>query len=281
MTFIKNIANRGGTSLLKYTAYSRTSPLKKECEDSYAINTDLQLFGVFDGVTPIDDYKNESGHNGARVASYLFKQYFEQKKEITELKNVFIEANRQLQDEMKANHRWDLDNKHLLWSTCGVALLVTETNVHFAQVGDCMALCSDEYGDVTMLTHDTVKNNYQRAKLRWESDRKKGLPVPPLDTAYQKQAYGRSMANTQNGYSVANGMDEMAHYVATGSIPRKGLKYVLIVSDGMFHPEQKEERVLTNILTDGIAEYAKSLEIYERNNGRHIDDKTGILLEFI
>ncbi|MDF2726023.1 MAG: hypothetical protein K0Q59_5701, partial [Paenibacillus sp.] len=44
--------------------YSKPSPQKREGEDALLLNDSSHLYGVMDGVTPIDSYRDADGHNG-------------------------------------------------------------------------------------------------------------------------------------------------------------------------------------------------------------------------
>lgn len=265
---------------MKYQAYSRTSPWKRECEDSYAINTAAATFAVFDGVTPMDRYRDKSGHNGAFIASNLFKRHFEQwSGNQLDLSEEMAAANRKLQEAMQAEEKWDLSVKYQLWSTCGVAAHVAADAIHIVQVGDCMVLAMDKQGSVTFLTPDTVEGITERVMARLKADRRKGLQVPDLSTDRSLHEYLRSFANTPGGYSVANGMDEMRHYIHTCTLDPASIRYLLLVSDGMFHPQDRPEQLLDRLLNEGFEAYTRSLEQFELTGGRRPDDKTAILLE--
>lgn len=265
---------------MKIQAYSRSSPEKRECEDSYALNLHTSVFGVFDGVTPMHEYSDESGHNGAFIAANIFKQHFEGLVNQGDLNNELIRANRKLKQQMVSKAQYDVTQKYRLWSTCAVVVRVAEEDVYYAQVGDCMAIACDDQGNTTLLTTDSVKGIADRARLKWELERQRGINVPDLQHDHEKYAYYRTLANTPEGYSVANGMQDMDRYIATGKVSKNKLKHLLIVSDGMLHSEDNIADMLSTILTNGLAKYAEELEQIELKEGLRPDDKTAILITF-
>jgi serine/threonine protein phosphatase PrpC len=268
---------------MKVHVYSVKSPRKSECEDAYFINEKLGLYGVLDGVTPLHGYRDENGHNGAYIASRLFKEHFEQAEWLDKLENGIVEANRRLKQRM-IDAGIDLSVKHELWSTCIVAVHIRDGFMHYAQLGDCMALVKKKDGAVVVLTENRVQGVSDRARAKRERDRALGLNVPDetyFDIPIHRMRYNRTLANTPEGYGVANGMDEAADYIQSGKVPLADVAFALLISDGMFHPEAPLETAFDFILRDGFADYAERIGRLERDAGLDPDDRTGILLEFV
>ncbi|MFD0711585.1 PP2C family serine/threonine-protein phosphatase [Paenibacillus sp. GCM10027626] len=267
---------------MKVYEAARKSFLKKEAEDAHCVNLAAGVFGVFDGVTPLYEYKDEKGHNGAFIASNLFKDHFNALQHPADPAEQLVQANRLLKKAMIAAEQ-DLTRKHRLWSTCAAVVAVNGHEAAFAQVGDCMIIARTKAGENVVVTRDSVKGNAERIRKKQAADRARGIFVPDEDyfeVPLHRQAYARWMANTPEGYSVANGMDEMADYIQRGVLDVAGLHYLLLISDGMVYPDQSFEAVLEQVLSIGIERYMLEMENWEKAHDVHPDDKTAVLLEF-
>jgi len=268
---------------MEISTTARISLSKNVSEDAMVVNNEINVYGVFDGATPITPFKNADGMNGAYIASNLFRKYFKNhfRAEMT-LSEGIILANRRLMEEMKIN-KIDINRPEERWSTCVAIIKIDKQKVSFAQLGDCMILAEYHSGEIKTLTKDTVKDISIRAKKRREKDRKKGLILP--DESYYQSIknqliYNRSMANTVDGYSVANGTEAVGNYIQLGSIDTKNLKSVLLISDGLFHPKFELLHVYKLIKEIGLEDYSKGLEMEELKSKTHSDDKTGIFVRF-
>lgn len=266
----------------KIETVMKTSPVKKESEDACIINDELGIYGVLDGSTPMVNFKDENGHNGAYLAANLFKTYFESLQIANFLHKEVAHANRLLKREMEA-YNVDLSKKHHLWCTCVSVVQVKDDILSYASLGDTMIVVCDRYGQVNVLTVDTVKNISYRAKIKREIDRLKGFDVPPEEYFKHQQndvIYNRSLANTPNGYSVANGMDEAEAYIQYGQLETKNLEHVLIMSDGLFDPKGSLNDVYREIVEVGLEIYVEKMMAREQKQGKYSDDKTAVLLYF-
>lgn len=258
------------------------SPSKIESEDALLINDALGIYGVMDGATPIDSFKDENGHNSAYLAANLIKGYLESLEEISYLPDEVLKANSLLKHEMKANGI-NLTDKSQLWSSCVSAIQIKNNSLIYTSMGDTMILTCDNSNHINVLTVDSVKNISARAKLTRTINRYKGIDVPDEKhflNQKNKIAYHRQMANTPNGYSVANGMEEAKDHMQYGMVDLDNLKHVLITSDGLFDPQNNIQDVYRKIEKDGLEEYVQKLSIYESDHGIKADDKTTLLLSF-
>ncbi|PEL14255.1 protein phosphatase 2C domain-containing protein [Bacillus sp. AFS017336] len=262
---------------------ARVSLSKKVPEDAMVVNKKLNVYGVFDGATPISSFKNADGKNGAYLASNLFRKYFENHflSKLT-LAEGIIQANRRLMEEMILNNI-DITRPEELWTTCAAVVKVDKQKISFAQLGDCMILAEYHNGHIKTLTKDTVKGISSRAKVKRENDRKKGIILPEeshFNSVKNQLIYNRSMANTVNGYSVANGKEAVRSYIQSGYIDFKDLKSILLISDGLFHPKVDLIHAFKLINAIGLEDYSVQLEKEELKNKTHSDDKTGIFISF-
>ncbi|MEF3304930.1 PP2C family serine/threonine-protein phosphatase [Paenibacillus sp. GYB003] len=263
--------------------YSKPSPQKKEGEDAIVLNEKARLYGVMDGVTPITGYRDENGHNGAYLASNTLRAYLERSDGRASLKDEVIAANRELRQAMLRNGI-DLNVKHELWASCIAVARVDGDSVSFAQLGDCMAVARYEDGRIVVLTENRVVGVSARAKAKRARDRENGLPVEDeshFDELYPKLVYNRAhMANSPEGYGVANGTDEAADHIQAGVVETKGLTHLLLVSDGMFHPDLPLEATMEQIVNDGFEPYVERVEAAERAKRLNPDDRSAVLLSW-
>lgn len=273
----------GGDKNMEISTSARVSLSKKVSEDAMVVNNEINVYGVFDGATPITPFKNADGMNGAYIASNLFRKYFKNHFRADKtLSEGIILANRRLMEEMKLNNI-DINRPEELWSTCVAIVKIEKQKVSYAQLGDCMILAEYHNGKIKILTKDTVKDISIRAKKRRDKERKQGLILP--DESYyhsikNQLIYNRSMANTVDGYSVANGTEAVRKYIQSGSINSKNLRSILLISDGLFHPKFELIHSFKIIKGIGLEEYSKRLEMEELKSKTPSDDKTGIFIRF-
>jgi serine/threonine protein phosphatase PrpC len=268
--------------LLEFNSWK--SPQKEECEDAYIINEDRKIYGVLDGSTPLSSYKDGSGHNGAFLAANLFKNYFEKLDgmEKNSLVQDIIHCNELLRIKMEES-QIDLMIKHHLWSTCVALVEIKGDRVEFAQLGDCMIIAGFKDRSIKVLTKDTVKGINRRARKKRNKDCQNGINVPKeefFDNTQNAMIYNRSMANTPEGYSVANGMPEVKNYIQTGTIDRTQLAYLLLTTDGLFWPGKSYEYILEKIIEKGLTKYVEELTQELADKKLKIDDRTAIFLNF-
>ena len=265
---------------MKIQVFQQKSPLKRECEDALICNEDLKLYGVCDGATPLIEFQDENGHNGAYLASHLFQQYFESISGVDSLHNEVAKANQLLQEKMQSYHI-DTTKKDQLWCTCIAAIHITDKTIEYAQLGDCMIVAKFIDGTVQVLTKDTVKGISKRAKQKREEDRQKGLSIPDeeaFDDKKEQLSYNRYMANVPNGYSVANGMSEAALFIQQGKLLRQEITDLFICSDGLFHLEWPLEKSAQFVWEHGITQYIQIIEELEAKQFVRPDDKTAIII---
>ncbi|MEH6889594.1 protein phosphatase 2C domain-containing protein [Bacillus sp. JJ864] len=265
---------------MKIQVFQQKSPFKQECEDALICNETLQLYGVCDGATPLIDFQNENGHNGAYLASHLFQRHFESISNVDSLQTEVATANQLLQEKMQFYHI-DTTKKDQLWCTCIAAIHITDKTIEYAQLGDCMIVAKFVDGSVKVLTEDTVKGISKRAKQQREEDRKKGLSVPNeaiFNDKKEQLRYNRYMANTLNGYSVANGMNEAISFIQQGKLLRQEITNLFICSDGLFHLDWTLETSAQFVWEHGIKKYIKIIEELEAKQLIYPDDKTAIII---
>ncbi|MGI8314794.1 PP2C family serine/threonine-protein phosphatase [Halobacillus mangrovi] len=259
-----------------------TSPTKRESEDAFIVHESAGIFGVLDGATPLTNFRDEDGHNGAYLAAQLFKRHFLNLSETAELSKEVVKANTKLQQEMLA-YKVNVEEGYERWSTCVAVVKIKENELHYAQLGDSMIMISYEDGTSKVLTKDTVEGISERASRQREKDRKSGKKIPE-ETYYREPLnrlrYNRSMANRENGYTVANGMKYIEPYIQSGVVSLDNIRDVFIFSDGLFHPEHTLHDTYRRVREFGLISYINQVTEHYQTNDLRVDDRTAVWVTF-
>ncbi|MGR9047252.1 protein phosphatase 2C domain-containing protein [Halobacillus faecis] len=259
----------------------KKSPVKKECEDALVLNEHAGVYGVLDGATPLVCFEDKAGHNGAYLAAQIFKSKMERLKSGESLVQAVEEANLHLKEEME-RYAVQTELGEERWSTCVAVVKVMDDQIHYVQLGDSMILVEDEDGKFIVVTTDSVKGISERAEQKRVEGRKGGENIPPesyYDIHMNRLRYNRRLANVEGGYTVANGMPEVMEYLDQGVIDRKGIRSLLLISDGLFHPELTLEATYQRIREVGLEGYVHELTEYLNKHTLHIDDRTAVWMK--
>jgi serine/threonine protein phosphatase PrpC len=256
------------------------SDRKRICEDYLIADDKTGMFAVLDGATPLCDFVDEGGRNGAVLASRIVGDDLKTIGNAS-LSSKISEANRLLLDEMK-KYNIDLLKKEERWSTCLAMVRFHEKEIHFAQIGDCMIFATTRTGEFLVLTTDLVFGISKRAKQQREKERLEGKTIPNEDYYKIRKnslTYNRYMANKENGYGVLNGDPAADHFLSTGVLPIEEYRDLLLISDGLFPKDRNWDRMFSQIKKHGLDKYASDLIEYENSNNLAQDDKTGIFIK--
>lgn len=242
----------------------------------------MQVYGVLDGSTPIVEFKDEKGFNGAYLAANSFKNHFDKLTSISSLKDEVILANNVLKQKM-ISHQVEITKPHHLWTTCLSSVYIENDIAHIAHLGDTMVFKILEDDSFEILTKDTVKGIGERSRKVRDEQRNLGMDIPDekyfLDSK-NFMVFMRTLANKPNGYTVANGMDEVSEFIYCNSFSLKGTKALLLITDGLFPPNDNWSFMIDFILHKGIKSYADYLIDFQLKENTRVDDKTGLILYF-
>jgi serine/threonine protein phosphatase PrpC len=266
-------------------SFFKAAPGKRVSEDSIVLNEMINVDGVFDGATPLVSFKDENGMNGAYLASNIFKDYFFglYRNDLSLVEGIMA-ANRMLREHME-KYKVNQEKYENLWSTCAAIIKIEEDGkIAYAQLGDCMIIAEYQNGTIKVLTRDTVKDISYRAKTWREEQRKQGVNIPD-EEYYQDRThqliFNRSLANKENGYTVANGKREVLKFIQHGQVNISEIKTLLLITDGLFHPKYSIEETFNKIQTIGFHVYSMELEQFEKSNNLRSDDKSGIMIQLM
>jgi hypothetical protein len=267
---------------MRVESFFSAAPYKSVSEDSIVLNEKINVYGVFDGATPLMPFKDENGMNGAYLASNIFKDYFlGLYRSNHSLVEGIMAANRMLRELME-KYKVNQEKYENLWSTCAAIIKIEEEGkISYAQLGDCMIIAEYQTGTVKALTRDTVKDISYRAKAYREELRKQGVNIPDEEYYHDRThqlLFNRSLANMEHGYTVANGKEEVLNFIQHGQVNTSEIKTLLLITDGLFHPKYSIEETFTKIQTSGLHAYSNELKQYEKRNNLRSDDKSGIMI---
>jgi len=269
-------------------------------EDAVVINEAQGLYGVIDGATSLVPFRGPNQETGGRLASQLVKRYLEDYTgpipAYGGLEQLLKQANLLLRQEMEVCGI-DLNAKEQLW-TAGIALIqVTETHVEFAQLGDCMIYALYQDGSIRTITWDHVAHIDQETMLlikqglASEAGAKEGLKTQ----VKAKILANKQKMNTPEGYSVLNGDPAAELYIESGKLNRIMLRGLILVTDGLFFPQDMEdndqdrhETMIRHMSATNLQAYADWLLQLENEDSACIryprfktsDDKSAIWLHF-
>lgn len=194
-------------------------------EDNFACADDL--FGVFDGASSLVPNLYH-GKTGAWWASHLVSREFA--KNNADLFELGSRANKKLQLKMTAMGVESADRLQC-WSTSAAVCRLQGDSIDWLQSGDCQILSIDAAGDCKLLTsyHNHDQATLQQLKELFAQN--KPEPRKILQPQIEKV---RSQMN--QSYGAFNGEAAALDFFQLGSHPLKGIRHLLIFTDGLFPP---------------------------------------------
>ncbi|OBZ14992.1 hypothetical protein A8L34_14020 [Bacillus sp. FJAT-27264] len=270
-------------------------------EDAVITNEHQNLYGVIDGATSLVPFRGPDNETGGRMASQLVKGYFEDfdSSRQTSLESLLAEANLKLGGEMKRSGI-DLEAKDQLWTAGAAVVRITDTHIEYVQTGDCMIIALYDDGTTRAVTRDHVAHIDEQSRVLWKQGIASG--VKSKDTLWETVKPlilgNKQKMNTSRGYSVLNGLPEAEHYFECGKINRIRLQSLLLVTDGLFYPEELgghddgtclEGKLVQEVMSLGLQQYAEWLLKLENDDPECIqyprfkksDDKSAIWIELV
>ncbi|MDP4552757.1 protein phosphatase 2C domain-containing protein [Alkalihalobacillus macyae] len=265
-------------------------------EDALIINEATSLFGVADGVSSLIPFQTKENLTGGYIASNEVQAYFESLSHGSDLIDDLATINERIKMKM-SDYSIDLQRKEELWGTALAVVKVLENGIKFIQTGDCMILAVYQTGEVRSLTHLQVDHLESAAMKKWKEGISKGITTRNqlMNEVKDLLVSNRKKSNSHNGYGVLNGEPEAVDYFEYGKINKVGLNQLIILTDGMFLPQEMVPKGLSYwsyiaevILDKGMKRYAKNLIEIEETDPECIkyprfkksDDKAGVVIHF-
>lgn len=202
-------------------------------EDAVSLNG--TLFGVFDGATSLTRAVYEDGKTGGYLASRLARDTF--LRNDAPLTGLARMANNAIFEKMM-EHGVNVTDKASLWSTSCAVVRIGEDHIEWVQTGDSLLLLI--YDDGTYHIPVTDYDHDRETLSMWKN---------LAESAGEKKIYEilkdkilETRAGMNVNYGVLNGEDEFERFLNTGKTPKKGVKHILLFTDGLFLPSDDPER---------------------------------------
>lgn len=265
-------------------------------EDTLISNEALSLYGVADGVSSLIPFQSKEELTGGFLASNEVKTYFESLLVSNNLIDDLERINGRIRTEMN-NYSIDIKKKEQLWGTALAVLRVLENGIEFVQTGDCMILSVYQNGEVRPLTYLQVAHLESTALEKWKEGISQGIASREelMNLVKDILISNRRKSNSVKGYGVLNGEPQADDYFEYGKINKIGLKHLIVLTDGMFLPQEVIppgssywDYVAKSILDKGIEKYGIELidleetdpECIKYHRFKKSDDKAGVLISF-
>lgn len=196
-------------------------------EDNFACAGNL--FGVFDGASSLvpDLYQ---GKTGAWWASHLVSREFA--KNDADLFELGSRANKKLQLKMTAMGVESSDRLQC-WSTSAAVCRVQDDSIEWLQSGDCQILAITADEECKLLT--PYHNHDQATLLQLKELFAQNNPAPRKVLQPQIEKVRCQM---NQSYGAFNGETAALDFFQLGSQPLKGIRHLLIFTDGLFPPDE-------------------------------------------
>lgn len=201
-------------------------------EDVFLIKDNL--FGVFDGATSLDGRVYSRGLTGGYFASNLASKVFS--KNEGSLLNLSFNANNKIKSSM-IDKGVDLEKKESLWSTGAAVVRIEGDTISWVQAGDCIIVLIYDDGSWKMPFRG-INHDYETLSL-WKNCAKND-EADIRDRVFEKIVSVRREMNKT--YGVFNGEPSFINFLNWGNEKLKGLKDILIFTDGLFLPEETPKK---------------------------------------
>ena len=208
-------------------------------QGSGALNEDTLLmkgnvFGVFDGASSIDYWKDQSGKTGGFLAANIVKEIMEKGGEEQPLREQLLAANERLAEKMQIQGI-DITKKSNRWAVAAAAIRAGNKKFEWAQIGDSRILVIYKDG-----SYKTLGSNIDfdvESLVLWKSLVQRGER-----SAFDHQEMHKQMVKVREksniDYGFLNGESEVEQFLASGEEPLENIASILIFTDGLTIPKE-------------------------------------------
>ena len=191
------------------------------------------LFAVFDGATSLNNFFDSEGKTGGFLASFIAKETFSaDNSSLTKLAQL---ANEKIMQEM-INNDVDISKKVNLWSTGFAAIKINSDTLEWAQISDCLILLMNKDNSIKLLVEEYSHD--KEIMIEWKN----------LGTISREEKWNIlfdkivNLRKNQNvTYGVLNSEKEYIKFIKTGSVNLKGVRHIVIFTDGLIPPKESPE----------------------------------------
>jgi len=191
------------------------------------------VFAVFDGVTSLNKYVDESGKTGGLLASSIARETFD--KSDKSLLELATEANKRIRSAMHEKGI-DTSDKLNLWATSVAAIRILEKEIEWLTVSDSIIMVFDTHGGHRL---PGKFHNHDLAALKlWKELAARGVENirEPLNDVI---AENRRRMNID--YGALNGEPGFVHFVERGTCELENIAHIVLATDGLFVPTENPE----------------------------------------
>lgn len=197
-------------------------------EDALLLGSNF--FGVFDGATSLNGFVTEKGETGGYLASQTALEIFQ--KGGLSLKEKATVANQAIADKM-VSHQVDTDLKHNRWSTSVAAVQLHGDQLEWVQTGDSDIILVYEDNSFQVMVESPNQDYETLNSWRDICLHEKGTIYEVLEDQLKQ------VRNQMNiSYGVLNGEKEAVNFIQTGHHSIRGVKEVLLFTDGLKIPSR-------------------------------------------
>ncbi|OGK34231.1 hypothetical protein A3I50_04625 [Candidatus Roizmanbacteria bacterium RIFCSPLOWO2_02_FULL_37_9] len=222
------------------------------------------LFGVFDGLTSLNKYKDQNGKTGGQIASQLVKRIFEKNID-KDFKFILHKAQESLNQGM-INRNIDISSKTNRLSSSIAVVKLKNGNAEYIQVGDSPIIFIFKNGSFKIVMSN--KNTDKESLLLWKKLSGRGIKSWSEDKEILNNLIKvRQMANVTFGSF--NGEEEVFKFILHDKLNLDNVTNILLLTDGLFLPQEDPNKgevfdtlvkfYLVNGLTK-LKDYVRNLE---------------------
>ncbi|MDN4593028.1 protein phosphatase 2C domain-containing protein [Polycladomyces subterraneus] len=135
-------------------------------EDRLIIDQSRGLYGVADGATGLDRFRDENGLTGGAIAAEIVAEHFLNLESETDLFQATLQANERLRQVMR-DQGIDLQKTETLWAAAHAVVRIGEHHIEWVQSGDCMIYALYRDQTVRTVTRDSVEDHDRQVIELW------------------------------------------------------------------------------------------------------------------
>jgi len=238
-------------------------------EDEFLIKDNL--FGVFDGLTGLNRYKDAKGKTSGQIASQLVKKIFEDNSD-EKLIDVLHRANKQINKEIE-NAKTNLSSKENRPGSSVAVVKIKNGCIDYIQIHDSPIIFIFKDGAYRMISGR--QNIDLKTILLW----KKIAVKQKIKGWYENKAILNILIQERKKvnvtYGCLNGEKEVFQFVLHGTLSLDNISHILLFTDGLFLPKQDPrknediDRLVKLFLKHGlkyIKNYVRKLENSDPNS---------------
>lgn len=255
-------------------------------EDSLLVDTNLNIFGVFDGASSLTGYVTPEGNTGGYLASSLAASAF------AEHSSNIIEAAHVANSRIEATQTTagvNLSKNYNRFGTTAAVVKVNHDTIEILQTGDSVAIVRSADGNVTIPLGYTDQDITTMRKWRKLADEGASNIRDLVNDDVLAQ---REIANVD--YGMLNGDPRAQDHILTTTISKKDITTILLLTDGLYlpkaNPDTEEDwaeymNIFLSSGLEGLYQQVRSKELLDPELIKYPrfklhDDASGIAIDF-